>query len=309
MEKVTIIILTYNREKLLRTAIKSVLNQSYSKMEILVVDGSSDDKTPKVLKEFKGEITVIEDTKKIGVSAARNLGIKRSTGDYITFLDDDDFFHPKKIERQIKIFKKEEKLGVVYCPLGRKINNNIFFNVFNKEKNVFEGLDCLNDIWMTPLVKRECFSVCGLFDESLLYHEDRDMWYRIHKEFTFGFHNFPDYIWYVPNIPRLSSQMEKICKSKIALYEKHKNDFEDKNRYFSNLYCELASIYFNFGDYANFLYSFKKSIILNPYRLPKILKKYSLNLLGRANPINYLERRKIRNVFYPKSIFSIFYNF
>ncbi|KYK27617.1 hypothetical protein AYK20_02500 [Thermoplasmatales archaeon SG8-52-1] len=274
MDKVSIVITTYNRPELLRIAIKSALMQTYSNIEVIVVDGSSDNKTSEVINYYKNKIVVVKDKRNIGVSAARNIGIKKSSGNYITFLDDDDIFHPKKIERQIKIFEKKSNIGMVYCPVATKINNQLIYKPLNEKNNHWIRLRFKNPIIMTPLIKNECLSICGIFDESLRYHEDRDLWYRIGKKFQFGFSNSPDYIWHNLEIARLSTQKETICKNKEKLYEKHKNDFENKDIYFSELHCEIANIYFLFKDYKKFLEHFKKSIEINPKVIPKVLKIY-----------------------------------
>jgi glycosyltransferase involved in cell wall biosynthesis len=275
MEKVSIIITTLNRGILLRTAIKSSLLQTYPKTEIIIIDGSSDGETSNVLEYYKNDIIVIKDTKNSGISAARNLGLDVSTGEYVTFLDDDDCFHPKKIERQIKILKRKKNVDIVYCPVGVKVKNDLLYLPLMDKKNYWIRLTHLQNIIMTPLVKKECFLECGTFDESLPYHEDRDIWYRLHKKFSFAFHNNPDYIFYNHNISRLSSKVEKICQGKILLYEKHKNDFENKKNYYSDLHYELAYTYITFGYYKQFLYHVKKSMKYNSKLMPARLLKYA----------------------------------
>jgi len=277
MEMVSIIIPTYNRNELVRTAVKSALMQTYPKIEVIVVDGSSGCETFEILKEFKDKITIIKDKKNIGVAAARNLGIKESSGKYITNLDDDDFFHPRKIEWQIKVFNKKKNLGLVYCPRATLVNNKLIYVPARKEKNHWIRLTHQNHLIMTPLIKKECFSVCGVFDESLLYHEDRDLWYRIGKKFQLDFDSYPSYIFYSHNIDRLSLQLEKICQGKKTLYEKHKNDFEDRNKLFSDLHYELAYAYLRFGQYRKSLKHFQISIKKNP----EIIKRYLGIHLGK----------------------------
>jgi glycosyltransferase involved in cell wall biosynthesis len=274
MDKVSIVITTYNRPKLLRIAIKSALMQTYSNTEVIVVDGSSDSKTSEVIKYYKNKIVVVKDKKNIGVAAARNIGIKKSSGYYITFLDDDDIFHPKKIERQIKIFEKKSNIAMVYCPVATKINKQLIYKPLIGKNNHWIRLRFKNPIIMTPLIKNECLSICGVFDESLRYHEDRDLWYRIGKKFQFGFSTSPDYIWHNLEIARLSTQKETICKNKEKLYEKHKKDFENNDIYLSELHCEIANTYFLFKDYKKFFEHFKKSIEINPKVIPPVLKIY-----------------------------------
>ena len=223
--------------------------QTYPETEVIVVDGSSDYETSEVIRYFKNKITVVKDKRNIGVSAARNIGIKASSGNYITFLDDDDFFHPRKIERQIKLFDKEEKIGLIYCPVAIKKSNELIYKPLRKKNNHWIRLTYQNPIIMTPLIKKECFSACGIFDESLLYHEDRDLWYRIGKKFQFEFNNDPDYIWYNLNIDRLSTQIEKICNNKKILYDFADIESHDPDgKYFLDKGCNDNCDYDSNGD-------------------------------------------------------------
>jgi len=281
MEKVSIIIPTYNRKKFVRTAVKSAVMQTYPKTEVIVVDDNSDYDIADVLKDFKDEITIIENKKNMGASACYNIGIEGCSGDYITVLDDDDIFHPKKIERQIKVFNKIRNIGLVSCPIGIKINEKIFYKPLREDKNYWIRLTFQNRIMATPLIKKDCFLECGVFDKSLVYHEDRDLYYRIGKKFEFSFDRYPSYIIYDPHIYRLTSQIEKICAGKKALYEKHKNDFEDKDKLFSDFHYELAYQYLKFGFYKKFLHHFKKSIEKNPKIINSYLKEYIKIPLGK----------------------------
>lgn len=280
MKKVSIIITSFNRGILLKTAIRSALSQTYPKIEIIIVDGSSDMDTSDVLDYYKNDIVMIKDTKKSGVSFARNLGLEASTGDYVTFLDDDDCFHPKKIDRQIEILERRKNADIAFCPIGVKVNNYLIYKPFQESKNYWIGLTPQNDMIMTPLVRKECFSVCGKFDELLKYHEDRDIWYRMQKKFRFAFYNNPDYIFYNPDIYRLSSNVENIYQGKFLLYEKYKNDFEDQKKYYSEFHYEIARDYFLNGYYKNFFNHFKQSIQKNPSLLRKYFTEYPKFLLG-----------------------------
>jgi glycosyltransferase involved in cell wall biosynthesis len=274
MEKVSIIIPTYNRKKLVRNAIKSALMQTYPTTEIIVIDDNSGYDIYKVLEEFKGKIRIIKNEKNIGPLKTLNKGIKESNGDYITILNDDDIFHPKKIERQINIFNKRKNIGLVYCPELKKVGNKFIFKPAKREKNHWIGLSHQNPIIVTPLIKKDCFSVCGVFDTSIGYHGDKDLWYRIGKKFKLDFDEYPSYIVYNPHITRMSKQMEKICESKKNLYNKHKDDFKDRDILFSYLHYELAYIYLVFGHYKEFFKQFKISVGKNPVIIKKFFNLY-----------------------------------
>lgn len=106
MKKVSVIIPTYNSSKYIIECINSVINQTYKNLEIIIVDDKSTDNTIDIIKNINdSRIKLIELSINSGVSVARNKGIDESTGDYICFLDSDDYWKLKKIEKQINFIK------------------------------------------------------------------------------------------------------------------------------------------------------------------------------------------------------------
>ncbi len=99
---VSVIIPTYNRVKTIERAVNSVLAQTWTEQEVIVVDDGSTDQTGEILKVYGDKIRVIRQQNG-GVSAARNAGIKAATGEIISFLDSDDEWLPSKTERQGEI--------------------------------------------------------------------------------------------------------------------------------------------------------------------------------------------------------------
>lgn len=105
---VSVVIPTYNRAKIISNALESVLSQTYTNLEIIVVDDASNDNTFEIVKKYQQEnknISYYYHNSNKGVSSARNLGIKKSQGQYIAFLDSDDQFVPNKIEYQLQVMR------------------------------------------------------------------------------------------------------------------------------------------------------------------------------------------------------------
>lgn len=113
MRPVSVIIPTYYRDESLKTTIESVLAQSYSPVEVIVVDDSGEAYARDIVDEYPVEYVAHDENK--SANAARNTGVEHSTGAYVQFLDDDDEIYPTKIERQIDKF--DDDVGVVYCGL------------------------------------------------------------------------------------------------------------------------------------------------------------------------------------------------
>ena len=106
---ISVIIPTYNREKLIMPAIDSVLKQTYQDIELIVVDDGSTDRTVELLKTIKDpRFYFVQTERNSGAPAARNIGIKQSKGEYIAFHDSDDIWMPHKLEKQLKFLKEND---------------------------------------------------------------------------------------------------------------------------------------------------------------------------------------------------------
>ena len=116
-QKVSVIIPTYNREKLVPRAIQSVLDQTWQDLELIVVDDGSTDRTEQVVSGFTDDrIRYVRLDKNSGVSHARNIGIESAQCEYIAFQDSDDEWLPEKLEKQMQVMlQAPETVGMVYC--------------------------------------------------------------------------------------------------------------------------------------------------------------------------------------------------
>jgi Glycosyl transferase family 2 len=110
--KVSVVIPAYNGDRYLAAAIDSVLGQTYQDYEIVVVDDGSTDNTAQVVKQYGKAVRYLSQTNQ-GVAASRNLGLAAAMGDYIAFLDQDDFFLPHKLSSQVALLDRNADLGMV----------------------------------------------------------------------------------------------------------------------------------------------------------------------------------------------------
>ena len=191
---VSVIIPTYNRAHLIGKAVKSVLSQTYQDFEVIVVDDGSTDNTGEIVKSFNNFIIrYISYSDNRGVSAARNTGIKNCQGEYIAFLDSDDEWLPEKLNKQMKIFESESsEVGVVYTGdyyVDEKDKEIKKVHIPRKKGYIYEDLlKAEGGLYLsTVLVKKECFTKVGLFDEDFPAREDLDMWIRIAKYYKFRY--------------------------------------------------------------------------------------------------------------------------
>jgi glycosyltransferase involved in cell wall biosynthesis len=182
LSRASIIIPTHNRSKLLQLAVESVLAQTYPAVETIVVDDGSTDDTEAVMRQYSGRIVYVRQDNQ-GVAAARSAGVRVASGEYLNFLDDDDFFMPTKIERQVQILNSRPEVGLVHCRFYHVDGNG---NRLGKAGILPEG-EVLKElvhgcfVWSgAPLIRRQCLDQVGLFDEETWSaSEDWDMWLRI----------------------------------------------------------------------------------------------------------------------------------
>lgn len=112
---VSVILPIYNGEQFVARAIKSVLNQTYKELEIIVVDDGSSDNSLDVVRSYADARLKVFTKENGGPASARNFGIKRSSGEFIALIDQDDLWYPKKLEKQIRLISQNSKLDMVYC--------------------------------------------------------------------------------------------------------------------------------------------------------------------------------------------------
>jgi len=176
---VSTIITTYNRPSLLPKAIKSAINQTYSNQEIIVVnDGGK--KISKAIKNKFPKVKFLRHSTNQGLSAARNLGVKKARGKYIAFLDDDDQWLPNKLEKQFKLAQnKDSKYGVFYCaqkitkPSGKTYINHPRIKGKISTEIIKKGLGTISS---TSLFTKSALKKIKGFDESLKSNIDHDVW-------------------------------------------------------------------------------------------------------------------------------------
>jgi len=137
--RISVIIPTYNRAKLLNMSLASVLNQTYKNIEIIVVDDGSKDNIKEIINKLKDyRIKFIKLKINKAPSYARNLGIKKSKGEFISFQDSDDFIHEDKLEKQI-INLKSNNADLDFCKICIHLNDTneiIFPNIVQEKKNI-----------------------------------------------------------------------------------------------------------------------------------------------------------------------------
>ena len=176
MDKVSIIIPCYNSGKILDRAVSSVQNQTWKNCEVIIVnDGSNDKVTLNLLSKMKG-VKVLNQSNQ-GLSSARNKGIENATGNFVLFLDSDDYVRSDAVEIMINKVKNFE-FSYAFCDIqlrGKKTGNRI------KYYNFFEQL-FINHIPYFILIKKDIIKQIGAYDTNMKYgYEDWELNIRLAK--------------------------------------------------------------------------------------------------------------------------------
>jgi len=189
---VTAVIPAYNYSRFVVRAVESVLAQSFTDLECLVVNDGSTDDTLEVLSPYEDRIRVITQVN-AGLSAARNTGILNAQSEYVAFLDADDFWKPEKIARQHALMTSRPELAAVGCGWDRVDGNLAVQDVRSPGRPTTSNAEnvrgiCARKIWLGGsgsgvMARRAIFDDVGLFDTNLRAAEDIDMWMRIAARF------------------------------------------------------------------------------------------------------------------------------
>ena len=196
MPKVSVVIPAYNTVHFLPQTVKSVLQQTFQDFEIIVVNDGSTDGTELWLSQLEQpQLTYITQNNQ-GLPATRNTGIAAAQGAYIAFLDADDLWEPTKLEQQVACLDARPEVGLVHTAIRYIDEQNYEINrIFGVEGdgNVWQKVVVHNPVrcGSTPMVRRDCFATVGVFDPTLTFSEDWDMWIRIAAHYPFATINEP----------------------------------------------------------------------------------------------------------------------
>ena len=190
LPKISVIIPAYNSEKTIKHTIQSVLNQTFTNFELIIINDGSQDSTLEVVTQIQDSRIKVFSYSNAGGNVSRNRGLDRAVGEFVSFLDADDLWTPDKLQCQLKALQENVTTKVAYSwtdyinangkflLLGKRINVN---------GNVYENLLINNFLenGSNPLICRKALITLGGFDESLSAAQDWDMWLRLASKFDF----------------------------------------------------------------------------------------------------------------------------
>lgn len=191
---VSVVLPTYNRPERLRRAVRTVLSQTYDRVQLVVVDDHSETPARKTLSDvsfdqIESVVHVRHETNE-GANAARNTGIEAADGEFIAFLDDDDLWEPEKLERQVSVLSRSgPDVGVVYTgrryvdPDGNELHTETPNNRGDVTKTILRGGSIAE--FSAVMVRAAVVSKAGLPDERFPSWQDRDWYLRLSRHCNF----------------------------------------------------------------------------------------------------------------------------
>jgi glycosyltransferase involved in cell wall biosynthesis len=289
----SIVIPVYNKERFVSKTIESVLSQTFTDYEIIIVNDGSTDQSEAKISTFKDNRIRYYSKKNEGVALARNFGIEKATADYICFLDADDYWYPTFLETMQRYSSElpEQKVFAAAIEIETK-NKSIPAHYSIESTSDFEIVNFFNAsqkecvLWTSSVcIHKSVFEKVGDFDTKIKHGEDTELWIRIGLQFPIVFIRkiLARYVYDDKSISRNTNYyFEQYTFDKYALEEKNNSalkKYMDLNRFSAVIKCNLhgdwktAQEIYSKIDLKNL--SFKKRILLE---LPLIMLKPLIRL-------------------------------
>ena len=224
MPLISVIIPVYNNESTIQETIESVLTQSFSDLELIVINDGSQDSTLKIVSSILDPRLKVFSYPNAGLAATRNRGVSHASGEYISFIDADDLWTPDKLEAQFKALQANPQAAVAYSwtdwidesgqflrPGGHiSVNGDVFATLLVRD---------FVESGSNPLIRAEALAEVGGFDESLPAVEDWDMWLRLAARYEFVCVPSPQILYRVSS-SSMSSNVWKMEAGSLRVIER-----------------------------------------------------------------------------------------
>ena len=191
---VDVVIPCYNGEAFLYRCVESVVNQTYKVFQIILIDDGSTDNSLDVMRDLAHKYSNVKIVTQpnLGLSSARNTGIRNSESELVAFLDVDDYWLESKLENQIQLLEKSDsKLPIAIASNYQLLKSGILLpGIRNPKARLINLRNLLLFRVVIPgsgssvILSRSIIDACGYFDEKLIYGEDLDYWVRVSKLFS-----------------------------------------------------------------------------------------------------------------------------
>jgi len=196
--KVSVIMSVYNGENFLEEAVRSILNQTFSDYEFIIINDGSTDRTPQILASFDDPRLVIVNQDNRGLTISLNRGIRLAKGTYIARVDADDISEPTRLEREVEVLDRDPDVVLVACwykVIDEKGNFLAHRRLPTDGRQLARLLMHDNPICHgSVLMRKDAIEAVGLYDENLRYAQDYDLWLRMLRK-GYSFSIVPEFLY------------------------------------------------------------------------------------------------------------------
>jgi len=299
--KVSAIIVTYNRPDFVKSAIQSVLDQTFKDFELIVVDNGVEEPAEEIVKSFKdSRIRYIRNDRNTDCAGGKNIGMKNARGEFVAFLDDDDTWFPRKLELQINAFKENPEAGFCFTAVNQVFDHGA------KDSVVPEGMDDYYEralakfsgfLAVTLMVKKSVIGDIGRMDESFPSHTDIEWIIRIAKKYKgIGINKPLVKVMSLGGHSHMGSDLGRRIKGRNMILAKYKDEFEKRPKILAKHLLMLGKYYRNDGQYGKAREVFKKT-----YEIDFKLSVFAHYLAMFFNGLGYKLFRILKGKPYPKT--------
>lgn len=262
---ISIVIPSYNRGYVIGKSIESVLRQTYSDFELLIVDDGSSDNTRDVVSNFKDErIRYVRVDENKGANHARNIGVDLARGDYVAFQDSDDVWRVDKLQKQMEYISSND-VDAVFCLINQKNNEfSRIYPIIKNDESLKEHVLVENLISTQTLLAKRSVLLQEKFDERLPRFQDWDLAIRLIYKYRVGFINESLVNVFIMNDSISKSPYKAVTALKI-MEEKYIQYYRDYNKLsylYKNIFTQsmMAERYDIANCYINLLVKREKNI-------------------------------------------------
>jgi glycosyltransferase involved in cell wall biosynthesis len=247
---VSVLMIAYNAENFISEAIESILNQTFSDFEFIILDDHSTDNSYEVINEYAkkdNRILVLHNEKNLGIAESRTKCIKYAKGKYIAIADADDISFPTRFEKQLEYLEKHKDCGVV----------GSFIELFNSETGKIIGFRKYHEddvrlrkrIFIyspiaqpASMIRKEVFDDIGFYNPEYPPVEDLDIWFRLGTKYKFA--NIPEVLikYRVHQNSATIKNMHRVKKLTLQIRQKYKNGYGYSYSFFDRLFLFFLRI-------------------------------------------------------------------
>lgn len=292
---ISVIIPNFNRQFLIQRAIESINQQHYPNLEIIIVDDKSTDQSVSIIRDIQKQqdnlsLFVVEENS--GANACRSIGVEKARGEYIAFLDSDDYFLPTKLEKQVRILQDRPEVGFVVTGFGAKAVHTLPEGIIPLKETIKQ-----NNLggFSTLMVRKELFQQVGGLDSNLLSCQDWDLFLKL-LQVSQGYKLAEDLVGYEVQEDSISKNSNKVIQGYQIVSQRARainqtlqmlpvKDLQAYQEYY------LAMRYFKLGQIKETRQQLWKSIQIKPRFVPFLY--WTCSLFGYSALKKLLQAKQI----------------